>query len=156
VGLLIRNAGAYEEMGMPVTDLLLVDIGATETITKGRDLHTGDPEHGVIPPISFVAALTPVFAGLALSFSLKGESRVAMTWVGDGARWTGEFHEGMNFAAVKELPLVIVLQDNQVALGTHKEVHSRAACEEMAAGYGVTGLTCDGNNILDVHSVSMQ
>lgn len=156
VGPMIRNAGACHEMGMPVADLLKVYLGASDTITKGRDLHTGDPEHGVIPPISFVAALTPVFAGLALSFKLKSQPRVAMTWVGDGARWTGEFHEGMNFAAVKELPLVIVLQDNQVALGTHKAVHSRAACEEMAAGYGLTGLTCDGNNILDVHAVSMQ
>lgn len=156
IGPMIRNAGACHEMGMPVADLLRVYLGASDTITGGRDIHTGDPGHGIIPPISFVAALTPVFAGLALSFKMKGQPRVAMTWVGDGARWTGEFHEGMNFAAVKELPLVLVLQDNQVALGTHKEVHSRAACEEMAAGYGLTGLTCDGNNILDVHAVSMQ
>ena len=156
IGPMIRNAGACHEMGMPVVELLKVYLGTPDTITRGRDLHTGDPEHGVIPPISFVAALTPVFAGLALSFKMKGQPHVALTWVGDGARWTGEFHEGINFAAVKELPLVIVLQDNQVALGTHKEVHSRAECAQMAEGYGLTGLTCDGNNILDVHAVSKQ
>ena len=156
VGPMIRNAGACHEMGMPVADLLKVYLGSPDTITRGRDIHTGDPERGVIPPISFVGALVPVFSGLALSFQMKGEPRVAMTWVGDGARWTAEFHEGMNFAAVKGLPLVVVLQDNQVALGTHKEAHSQAACEEMAAGYGLEGLACDGNNVLDVHATSVE
>jgi TPP-dependent pyruvate/acetoin dehydrogenase alpha subunit len=156
VGPMIRNAGACHEMGMPVVDLLKVYLGASDTITRGRDLHTGDPAHGVIPPISFVGALVPVFAGLALSFKMKREPRVAMTWVGDGARWTAEFHEGMNFAAVQSLPLVIVLQDNQVALGTRGPAHSKAACEEMAAGYGVDGLTCDGNNVLDVYATSCE
>lgn len=156
VGPMIRNAGACHEMGMPVADLLKIYLGASDTITRGRDLHTGDPARGVIPPISFVAALVPVFAGIALAFKMKGQPHVAMTWVGDGARWTAEFHEGMNFAAVQRLPLVIVLQDNQVALGTPKQSHSRAACEEMAAGYGVDGLTCDGNNVLDVHAASRE
>ena len=156
IGPMIRNAGACHEMGMPVADLLKVYLGAPDSITKGRDLHTGDPARGVIPPISFVAALVPVFAGLALSFKLKKEARVAMTWVGDGARWTAEFHEGMNFAAVKALPLVVVLQDNQVALGTRKEAHSKAECADMAAGYGVDALSCDGNNVLDVYTTSLE
>lgn len=154
VGPMIRNAGACHEMGMPVAEMLKAYLGATDTITRGRDLHTGDPAHGVIPPISFVGSLVPVFAGLALSFRLRGEPRVAMTWVGDGARWTAECHEGINFAAVRRAPLVVVLQDNQVALGTRKEAHGRAGCEAMAAGYGITGLSCDGNNVLDVHAVS--
>jgi TPP-dependent pyruvate/acetoin dehydrogenase alpha subunit len=98
----------------------------------------------------------PVFAGLAMSFRIRGESRVAMTWVGDGARWTAEFHEGMNLAAVQRAPLVVVLQDNQVALGTKGEAHSRAGCDAMAAGYGVDGLTCDGMNVLDVHAASTE
>ncbi|HZI93660.1 MAG TPA: thiamine pyrophosphate-dependent dehydrogenase E1 component subunit alpha [Patescibacteria group bacterium] len=156
VGPMIRNAGSCHEMGMPLADLLKIYLGASDTITKGRDLHTGDPGCGVIPPISFVGALVPVFAGLALSFKLKGEPHVAMTWVGDGARWTAEFHEGMNFAAVKGLPLVLVLQDNQVALGTHREIHSRAGCEQMRENYGVDGLVCDGNNVLDVFAVTLE
>jgi len=156
VGPMIRNAGACHEMGMPLSDMLKAYLGTPDTITRGRDLHTGDPEHGVIPPISFVSALVPVFAGIALAFKMNRQPRVAMTWVGDGARWTGEFHEGMNFAATQRLPLVIVLQDNHVALGTRREVHSKAACDQMAAGYGLEGLTCDGNNILDVHDVSLE
>ncbi|HET6371812.1 MAG TPA: thiamine pyrophosphate-dependent dehydrogenase E1 component subunit alpha [Candidatus Polarisedimenticolia bacterium] len=154
VGPMIRNAGACHEMGMPVADMLKAYLGAHDTITQGRDLHTGDPERGIIPPTSFVASLVPVFAGIAISFKLKGQSRVAMTWVGDGARWTAEFHEGLSLAAVQRAPLLLVLQDNQVALGTRREAHSKAGCHEMAAAYGVEGITCDGNNVLDVHAAT--
>jgi len=154
VGPMIRNAGACHEMGMPVADMLKAYLGTPDTLTRGRDLHTGAPDKGVIPPTSFVASLMPVFTGLALSFKLKQERRVAMTWVGDGARWTSEFHEGMNMAAVLRVPLVVVLQDNQVALGTRAPSHERASCEAMAAGYGVQALSCDGNNVLAVHAAS--
>jgi len=154
VGPMIRNAGACHEMGMPVVEMLKAYLAAPDGITRGRDLHTGDPAIGVIPPTSFVGSLVPVFAGIALSFRMKGERKVAMTWVGDGARWTAEFHEGMNFAAVQGVPLVIVLQENQVALGTHRDVHAKARCEEMAGAYGVEGLSCDGNNILEVYAAA--
>ncbi|MGH9866802.1 MAG: thiamine pyrophosphate-dependent dehydrogenase E1 component subunit alpha [Candidatus Polarisedimenticolia bacterium] len=154
VGPMIRNAGACHEMGMPVVDMLKAYLGTPDTLTRGRDLHTGAPDKGIIPPTSFVASLMPVFAGLALSFKMKNERHVAMTWVGDGARWTAEFHEGMNLAAVLQVPLVVVLQDNQVALGTKATAHARAACDRMAAGYGVDAISCDGNNVLDVHAAS--
>jgi TPP-dependent pyruvate/acetoin dehydrogenase alpha subunit len=156
VGPMIRNAGACHEMGMPVADMLKAYLGSPDTITQGRDLHTGSPDKGVIPPTSFVASLMPVFAGLAISFKLKGEPRVAMTWVGDGARWTAEFHEGMNLAAVQRAPLIVVLQDNQVALGTPASAHSRAGCDRMAAGYGVDGLVCDGMHVLDAYAASRE
>ncbi len=156
VGPMIRNAGACHEMGIPLTELLKVFLGAPDTAVKGRDIHIGDLERGVIAPTSFVGALVPVFAGLALSFKMKGEDRVAMTWVGDGARWTGAFHEGMSLAAARGAPLVIVLQDNQVALGTPVHMHSRTTCDKMAEAYGVQGMSCDGNNVLDVHAVSRE
>jgi len=156
VGPMIRNAGACHEMGMPVTEMLKAYLGAEETITRGRDLHTGDPSLGVIPPTSFVGSLMPVFAGIALSFLLKKESRVALTWVGDGARWAAEFHEGMSLSAARRVPLIVVLQDNGIALGTTGAVHSRARCEQMAAAYGVRSLVCDGNNVLDVHATTRE
>lgn len=156
VGPMIRNAGACHEMGMPLAEMFKAYLGASDSLTKGRDLHTGDPARGVIPPTSFVASLAPVFAGIALSFRLKGLEHVAMTWVGDGARWTAEFHEGMNLAATQRVPLIMVLQDNQVALGTHGSAHSKAPCEAMAAAYGVDGLACDGNNVLDVHATTLE
>jgi TPP-dependent pyruvate/acetoin dehydrogenase alpha subunit len=156
VGPMIRNAGACHEMGMPVREMLKAYLGSRDGLTRGRDLHTGDPEVGVIPPTSFVASLVPVMAGMALAFQLRGERKVALTWVGDGAARTGEFHEGVGMAAARRLPLVVVLQDNAIALGTRPSTHSRAPLDSMAASYGVKGLDCDGNNVLDVLAASRE
>lgn len=150
VGPMIRNAGACHEMGMPVADMLRAYLGTADQITRGRDVHTGSPAHGVVPPISFVGSLVPVMAGMALAAQLRGEPRVALTWVGDGASRTAEFHEGLNLAAARRVPLVVVLQDNGVALGTPRESHTRGDFARLAAAYGVAGLDCDGNNVLDV------
>jgi TPP-dependent pyruvate/acetoin dehydrogenase alpha subunit len=156
VGPMIRNAGACHEMGMPVREMLKAYLGCRDGLTRGRDLHSGDPERGVIPPISFVAALVPVMAGMALAFKLRGEEKVAMTWVGDGAVRTGEFHEGVGLAAARALPLVVVLQDNGIALGTRPRTHSKAPLDALAPAYGVLGLSCDGNNVLDVLAASRE
>ena len=149
VGPMIRNAGSCHEMGMPVAQMLKAYLGTHDQITRGRDLHTGDPEKGVIPPTSFMAALVPVFTGIALAAKQRQEPRVALTYVGDGASRTAAFHEGFNFAAVQRVPLVIVLQDNQVALGTATPRHTAAPMEIQHTAYGVEGLRCDGNNVLD-------
>lgn len=154
VGPMIRNAGACHEMGMPIVEMLKAYLGTRDTITRGRDLHTGDPSKGVIPPTSFVASLVPVMAGMALAFRLRKEPRVALTWVGDGATRTGEFHEGLSMAAAKRVPLVIVLQDNRIALGTRYDAHSRAPLDALAAAYGVEGISCEGNNVLDVFAAT--
>jgi TPP-dependent pyruvate/acetoin dehydrogenase alpha subunit len=156
VGPMIRNAGACHEMGMPVEEMLKAYLGARGTITRGRDLHTGDPARGVLPPTSFVASLVPVMAGMALAFSLRRAPRLALTWVGDGAARTGEFHEGLSMAAARRLPLVVVLQDNRMALGTRYDVHSRAPLTALAPAYGAAGLACDGNNVLDVLAASRE
>jgi TPP-dependent pyruvate/acetoin dehydrogenase alpha subunit len=150
VGPMIRNAGACHEMGMPVSDLFRAYLGTADQMTRGRDLHTGDPAHGVVPPISFVASLVPVMAGMALAARQRGEDRLALTWVGDGASRTAEFHEGLNFAAVNRLPLILVLEDNGVALGTRREMHSAAPMDALPRAYGVPGYRCAGNNVLDV------
>ncbi|HZN04379.1 MAG TPA: thiamine pyrophosphate-dependent dehydrogenase E1 component subunit alpha [Candidatus Polarisedimenticolia bacterium] len=154
VGPMIRNAGSCHEMGMPVAQMLKAYLGTHDQITRGRDLHTGDPEKGVIPPTSFMAALVPVFTGIALAAKQRKEPRVALTYVGDGASRTAAFHEGFNFAAVQRVPLVIVLQDNQVALGTATPRHTAAPMEIQHTAYGVEGLSCDGNNVLDTWAAS--
>jgi TPP-dependent pyruvate/acetoin dehydrogenase alpha subunit len=156
VGPMIRNAGACHERGMGVAQMLKAYLGTRDQITLGRDLHTGDPERGVLPPISFVGSLVPVFAGAALAFKLRRQNHVALTWVGDGASHTAEFHEGFNLAAVQRLPLIIVLQNNQVALGTKLSEHQRGDLEDLASGYGLGGITCDGNNVLDVFAATRQ
>ncbi len=156
VGPMIRNAGACHEMGMTVAEMLKAYLGCRDALTRGRDVHTGDPGRGVIPPISFVGSLVPVMAGMALAFRLRAEPRVALTWVGDGAARTGEFHEGLSMAAARGVPLVIVLQDNGIALGTRPATHSRAPLGTLAPAYGVKGLACDGNNVLDVLAASRE
>jgi TPP-dependent pyruvate/acetoin dehydrogenase alpha subunit len=97
-----------------------------------------------------VAALTPVFAGIALAFKQRGERSVALTWVGDGATKTTAFHEGMNLAAVLHLPAVYVLQNNQIALGTPFNKHQIGPFTAWSKAYGVAGFSCEGNNVLDV------
>jgi TPP-dependent pyruvate/acetoin dehydrogenase alpha subunit len=154
VGPMIRNAGAAHEMGIPMADLLRSYLGTGDTILRGRDLHLGDLKHGVVAPISMVASLVPVCAGIALAMRQRGEQHIALTWVGDGAARTGEFHEGASFAAAQRLPLVIVLQNNQVALGTPFAVHSRVPMTELARSYGGPCLVAAGNNVLDVYAAT--
>jgi TPP-dependent pyruvate/acetoin dehydrogenase alpha subunit len=147
---MIRNAGACHEMGMSIGDMLRGYLGTLDGPTRGKDLHVGDLARGVVAPISHVGSLVPVLAGIALAFRLKGEPRVALTWVGDGATRTAEFHEGLSLAAARRLPLLVVVQDNQVALGTRREVHTVADLTRIGDAYGVPSLACDGNNVLDV------
>jgi TPP-dependent pyruvate/acetoin dehydrogenase alpha subunit len=152
---MIRNAGACHEMGMSLADLFRAYLATRDTVLQGRDLHIGDLRHGVMAPISMVGSLVPVTAGIALAFQQRGEPRVALTWCGDGAVRTGEFHEGMSMAAARGLPLIVVMQNNQVALGTGFAAHSRVPLADVARAYVPNGaFTCHGNNVLDVFAVT--
>jgi TPP-dependent pyruvate/acetoin dehydrogenase alpha subunit len=155
VGPMIRNAGACHERGMPVAQMLKAYLATGDQITRGRDLHTGDPALGIIPPTSFMAGLVPVFTGIGLAIRQRGEQRIALTWVGDGASRTAAFHEGFNFAAVRKVPLLVILQDNGVALGTPVDRHSAGRMQDLHSAYGVPGETCDGNNVLDVYAATL-
>ena len=156
VGPMIRNGGAYGEMGMPLQEVFKSYLGTEDQLCRGRDLHVGDLQYGIVPPISMVAALVPVCAGIALAFKQGREDRVALTWVGDGSTRTGDFHEGMSFAAALGVPLVVVVQNNQIALGTRVEVHTRAALEQLHLAYGIKGYRCAGNHVLDVYAATQQ
>lgn len=151
---MIRNAGGCHEMGMPLPDMLRGYLGTADSPTRGRDLHIGDFKRGVLAPISQVGDLMAVTTGVALSFKLKRESRVALTWIGDGSTKSGVFHESMNFAAVQRLPLIVIIQDNKVALGTRLDQHHRGSFLDWPAAYGVEGGSFDGNNILDAYAAT--
>lgn len=156
VGPMIRNAGACREMGMPISDMLRGYLGTADAPTRGRDLHIGDPARGIVAPVSPVGGLVGVMNGYALAFDRRGEDRVALTWIGDGATKHGEVHEALNFAAVMELPCIFVLQNNQVALGTRLDQHHRPdGFAGWARGYGMTCHEVDGNNVLDVHAAAV-
>jgi TPP-dependent pyruvate/acetoin dehydrogenase alpha subunit len=154
VGPMIRNAGACHEMGIPVVDMLREYLATADSPSRGKDLHVGDMRHGVIAPVSQVGALTPVFTGIALALKKRNEPALALTWIGDGATKTTAFHEGMNLAAVLRVPAIFVLQNNQIALGTRLDQHQAGPFTAWSKAYGVTGFSCDGNNLLDTYAAT--
>ena len=155
---MIRNGGACHEMGMSVADILRAYMGTGDGPSHGRDGHYGDLSVGVLPPISHVGDIVPVTTGIALSFRLRGSDAVAMTWIGDGSTKAGVAHEGLNFAGARRAPVIFVIQNNQVALGTRLDQHHRAAAErgfaDWPAAYGVWGGVFDGNNVLDAWALA--
>jgi TPP-dependent pyruvate/acetoin dehydrogenase alpha subunit len=102
--------------------------------------------------------MVPVTAGVALSFQLRAArdpSRVALTWIGDGALKTGAAHEGLNLAAVRRLPAIFILQNNQVALGTRvAQSHLGGDYARVPESYGIRGAAFDGNNVLDAYAAT--
>lgn len=151
---MIRNAGACHEMGMPLTTIFQGYLGTADSPNEGKDLHFGDLSVGVLQPISPVAEMVPVIAGVALSFKRRGEARVGLTWVGDGSTKTGIFHEGLNLATVLQVPAIFILQNNQVALGTRLDQHHLGDFGVWSDAYGLAGATADGNNVLDVYAAT--
>lgn len=154
VGPMIRNAAALIERGVSLVACFAAYLGTTDSITGGRDLHIGDPAKGVIPPISHVGDLVPVMAGCAMAFRMRGEKRVALTWTGDGSTATGAVHEGLRTAAALGAPLICVVQDNQVALGTRMEAAFRGDFTAYGQAYGAMLLEMDGNHVLDCYAAT--
>lgn len=154
VGPMIRNAGACHEMGMSLADMLRAYLATADSPSHGRDIHFGDLSKGVVAPISMVGALVPVCAGIALSFKVRKLENVAVTWVGDGSTRTTAFHEGLMCAKALALPLLVFIQDNQIALGTPGTTHSATPMENVATIYAATRYLCDGNNVLDVYATT--
>jgi TPP-dependent pyruvate/acetoin dehydrogenase alpha subunit len=157
VGPLIRNLGVVLVMGYSPRDVMTQYMARATSPSGGKDcnLHFGRPERGVISPISMLGALVPVMAGIALAARMQKKDLVTMTWIGDGGTSTGAFHEGINFAAVQKLPLVIVAENNGWAYST--PVRKQTACVRLAdkaAAYGIPGETVDGNDVLAVYDAA--
>lgn len=157
LGPMIRNLGSTLVRGFKPRDIFCQYMARASGPTKGRDcnLHFGDLERGVMGCISMLGALIPVMAGIALSFVLRGENRVALTYIGDGGTRVGDFHEGLNFAAVKNLPLVIIVENNQFAYSTPLTSQMKnTRISDFAPAYGIFGTTIDGNDVLEVYSTT--
>lgn len=153
---MIRNSGACNEMGMPVADVFRAYMGTGDGPSHGRDGHYGDFSRGILPPISIVGDGAAVVAGIALAMRARKRDTVALTWIGDGSTKTGVFHEGLNFAAVRRVPAIFIIQNNQVALGTRLAQHQLApgSFANWPAAYGVWGEVFDGNNVLDAYALT--
>jgi pyruvate dehydrogenase E1 component alpha subunit/2-oxoisovalerate dehydrogenase E1 component alpha subunit len=154
---LIRNLGSMLVMGAQPIEILRQYMAKAESPTRGRELnvHFNDLEKGYLGQISHLGDMVPVMAGITLTFKMRGEPRVGMVYVGDGATSTGSFHEGLNFAAVQRCPLVVVGEYNHWAYSTPpgKQFAVRHLAEK-AKGYGIDAVTVDGNDVLAVYAAA--
>jgi len=154
-----RDLAAYLMRGIPVRRVFAQFLDREGGLTRGRDgnVHMGDPRLGIFPFVSHMAASVPVAAGMALACRQRGEDRVVLTFFGDGATSTGAWHEGVNFAAVLRLPVILVLENNQYAYSTPLERQTAArALVDKAVGYGIAGTAVDGNDVLAVYEAARQ
>ena len=150
-----RNLGVFTTRGLPLHRLFAQFQGKAAGYTKGRDrsFHFGAPEHHIVGMISHLGPQLSIADGLALSAKLKGQEKVALAFSGDGATSQGEFHEAMNIAAVWELPVIFVIENNGYGLSTPNNEQFR--CKDLVdkgKGYGMEAVQLDGNNILDVYT----
>src|SRR5512142_588394 len=154
---LIRNLGALVVMGAKPIEILRQYMAKAESPTHGRELnvHFNDLEKGYLGQISHLGDMVPVMAGITLTFKLRGEPRVGMVYVGDGATSTGSFHEGLNFAAVQRCPLVVIGEYNHWAYSTPPAKQFAVQdLAEKAKGYGIHAVTVDGNDVLAVYAAA--
>jgi TPP-dependent pyruvate/acetoin dehydrogenase alpha subunit len=143
--------------GIPPRQIFCQYMARKDGPTRGRDLNThfGDLSKGVVSPISMLGSLIPVMIGIAMAKKAQGRDVVTMTYIGDGGSSTGEFHEGLNYAAVMKAPFVLVLENNQYAYSTPTRMQSACAeFVERARGYGIHGESVDGNDMLAVYEVT--
>ncbi|MBC7562098.1 MAG: thiamine pyrophosphate-dependent dehydrogenase E1 component subunit alpha [Gemmatimonadaceae bacterium] len=154
---LIRNMGSMLVKGATPLEILRQYMAKGDSPTRGRELniHFGDLHRGFVGQISHLGDMVPVMAGIALSFKMRGENRVVLVYIGDGATSTGAFHEGVNFAAVQKVPLVIVVENNGYAYSTPTGKQTAASSfMDKAVGYGIAGVQADGNDVLAVYDVT--
>jgi TPP-dependent pyruvate/acetoin dehydrogenase alpha subunit len=154
---LIRNTGAMLVKGATALELFRQYMARGTGPTHGRDtnVHFANLATGYIGNISHLGDMVPVLAGIALSFKLREERRVALAYIGDGGSSTGAFHEGINFAAVQQAPLVVIVEHNAYAYST--PTSRQTAVERLAVkakAYGVPAETVDGNDVFAVYAAT--
>ena len=151
-----RNLGVFTTRNLPLDRLVAQWLGKPTGYTNGRDrsFHFASPEDRVIGMISHLGAMLPVADGLALASKLSGSDTIAVGFSGDGGTSEGEFHEAVNVAAVWDLPVLFVIEQNGYGLSTPTSEQYRAKkLADKAYGYGLEGYTIDGNNVLEVYHV---
>jgi pyruvate dehydrogenase E1 component alpha subunit len=122
---------------------------------KGGSMHVGDVAVGMFPAIAIVGANVPIAAGTALAAKMQGHDRVTVSFFGDGAANEGAWHEGLNIAALWDLPVIYVCENNLYAASTPTSVAFKIEnIADRAAAYGIPGVIVDGNDVLAVYEVS--
>ncbi|HLL16341.1 MAG TPA: thiamine pyrophosphate-dependent dehydrogenase E1 component subunit alpha [Pyrinomonadaceae bacterium] len=154
---LIRDLGAVLVKGIRPREIFAQYMAKAWGPSEGRDLniHFGNMEKGFIGPISHLGDMIPVMTGIALGARMQQKDIVALAYIGDGGMSTGAFHEGLNFAAVQRLPVIIIAEHNWYAYSTPTRLQTAVEnLADKAAGYGIPGHIVDGNDIIACYEVT--
>ena len=154
-----RNLGVFTTRDVNLDKLFCQLMGKDGGFTKGRDrsFHFGLPSKNIIGMISHLAAMLPVATGFGLSVKLKKQKKVILSFTGDGSTSEGDFHEAVNLAAIWELPVIFLIENNGYGLSTpSSEQFKCKRLSDKAIGYGIKGVTIDGNNVLEVYETISQ
>lgn len=150
-----RNLGVFTSRGMPFSKLFAQWQGKATGYSKGRErsFHFGSQEHRVVGMISHLGPQMGIADGIALAHKLKKEHRCTIVFTGDGATSEGDFHESVNVAAVWDLPVLFIIENNGYGLSTPSSEQFRMkSFVDKAIGYGIEGVQIAGNNILEVYN----
>jgi 2-oxoisovalerate dehydrogenase E1 component len=153
-----RNLGVFTTRDMPLHKLFMQWQGNKEGYSKGRErsFHFGKKEHHICGMISHLGPQLAIADGIALAHKLKagstGAPKVALAFSGDGGTSEGDFHEALNTAAVWDLPVIFIIENNGYGLSTPVNEQYRCfSLVDKAKGYGMEGIRIDGNNMLEVY-----
>jgi 2-oxoisovalerate dehydrogenase E1 component len=149
-----RNLGVFTARKMPLHKLFMQWQGSKIGYSKGRErsFHFGNLEHHICGMISHLGPQLSIADGVALANKLEQVNKVSLAFTGDGGTSEGDFHEALNTAAVWDLPVIFIIENNGYGLST--PVNEQYRCETLAQkarGYGMEGVTIDGNNVLAVY-----
>ncbi|QNM81966.1 3-methyl-2-oxobutanoate dehydrogenase (2-methylpropanoyl-transferring) subunit alpha [Sphingomonas sabuli] len=149
-----RQQGLLIARGYPLTEMMCQVYSNRGDKLKGRQLPImySSKDHGFFTISGNLGTQFPQAVGWAMASAIKGDSRIAVGWIGDGATAEGDFHAGMTFAAVYEAPAILVVVNNQWAISSFSGIAGaeKATFAQRAIGYGIPGLRVDGNDVLAV------
>lgn len=149
-----RNLGVFTGRNMALSKLFMQWQGNKDGYSKGRErsFHFGSREHHICGMISHLGPQLAIADGVALAYKLRNEQKVSVAFSGDGGTSEGDFHEALNTAAVWDLPVIFVIENNGYGLSTPaSEQYRCSSLVDKAAGYGMEGVQINGNNILEVY-----
>ncbi|HET9744789.1 MAG TPA: dehydrogenase E1 component subunit alpha/beta [Chitinophagaceae bacterium] len=149
-----RNLGVFTTRNMPLHKLFMQWQGAKEGYSKGRErsFHFGSREHHICGMISHLGPQLAIADGVALAYKLRKENKISLAFTGEGGTSEGDFHEALNVAAVWDLPVIFVIENNGYGLSTPvNEQYRCISLVDKAKGYGMEGVMIDGNNLLTVY-----
>jgi 2-oxoisovalerate dehydrogenase E1 component len=149
-----RNLGVFTARNMPLNKLFKQWQGSQDGYSKGRErsFHFGSRAHHICGMISHLGPQLSIADGVALAYKLKEQNKVSLAFTGDGGTSEGDFHEALNTAAVWDLPVIFIIENNGYGLSTPvQEQYRCATLADKANGYGMESVVIDGNNILTVY-----